>query len=130
MFQFSCTLDKDSPKPDFPKDGCIGDLSISIYQRSADFFLGVPFNIASYSFLLYMIASLTNMRPGLMYYNFGDAHVYLNHVDQCRQQMGRPTFALPSLTVKPRTSIDDFVFDDFVIEEYRCHPAIKAPVSV
>jgi len=129
LFQFHCVLDKDSRRP--PRnDNCIGDLSISVYQRSADFFLGVPFNIASYSFLLYMIASLTNFRPGSLHYNFGDAHIYSNHINQCKTQIVRLCFPPPILNLKSRDSINDFTFDDFIIEGYKSHPRIKAPLAV
>tara|TARA_Y100000590_G_scaffold419755_1_gene521768 strand:- start:1411 stop:2253 length:843 start_codon:yes stop_codon:yes gene_type:complete len=130
LFQFHCLLDKDIPPSKQKDDGCIGDLSITVYQRSADLFLGVPFNIASYSFLLYMISSLTNFRPGALHYNFGDAHIYLDHVKQCGEQIEREPFSLPVLKMRSRDSIDDFTFEDFAIEKYNYHPTIKAPVSV
>jgi thymidylate synthase len=77
-----------------------------------------------------MIASLTNFRPGSLYYNFGDAHVYLNHVEQCKKQIVRLFFPLPALKLNTKDSIDDFTFDDFTIEGYKSHPRIKAPLAI
>lgn len=132
LFNLNVVLDRDKP-PDkkIPKDGRSGDLNIAVYQRSADFFfLGVPYNIASYSFLLFMICELTNYRPGQMYYTFGDSHIYLNHIKQMKEQITRTPYDLPKLETTPRDSIDDFDFDDFKIVGYKHHPKITGVVSV
>lgn len=105
-------------------------MDICVYQRSADWLLGVPFNIASYSFLLYMICDQTGYIPGRMIYNFGDCHLYKNHLVQATQQIGRKPFAPPTLAWTHRESIDDYQIDDFAIVNYECWPAIKAEVSV
>ena len=131
MFNLNVVLDKDKPPgTEIPNDGKLGDLNIATFQRSADFFLGVPYNIASYSFLVYMIAELTNYRPGEMYYTFGDSHIYLNHVDQVKLQLSRNPYDLPNLNIRHKDSIDDFDFDDFEIVGYNSHPTIKGVVSV
>jgi len=128
LFQFNVTLDKD--RGFVAEDGKSGDLNIAVYQRSCDVFLGGPYNIASYSFLLYMICELTGYRPGSMYYTFGDSHIYLNHIDQCKEQISRTPFSLPTLVVANKGSIDDFDFGDFQITNYQCHPKISGKVSV
>jgi len=108
-----------------------GRLSCQLYQRSADIFLGVPFNIASYALLTLMIAHVTGYRPGEFIHTLGDAHLYSNHLEQAREQLGRRPRALPTMRLNPaRTEIDDFVFDDFELLNYDPHPAIKAPVAV
>lgn len=107
-------------------------LDLQLYQRSADLFLGVPFNIASYSLLLHMVAFITGYFPGEFIHTFGDVHIYKNHIDQCREQLGRSPRAFPILGIKgsPR-EIDDFKeIDDFYLLDYNPHPAIKAPVAV
>jgi len=108
-----------------------GKLSCQIYQRSADIFLGVPFNIASYSFLLHMFAQATNLQPGELIHTLGDAHIYLNHVEQVMLQLTREPKALPKLNVNPMVkSIFNFKFEDFIIENYDPHPHIKGEISV
>ncbi|MBK8806534.1 MAG: thymidylate synthase [Bacteroidales bacterium] len=108
-----------------------GKLSCQLYQRSADIFLGVPFNIASYSLLLYMMAEVTNLKAGDFILTLGDAHIYLNHIEQCKLQLSRETRALPDLTIQnKRSSIFDFEFDDFVFSNYNPHPHIKGEISV
>src|SRR5204862_2267575 len=108
-----------------------GKLSCQLYQRSADIFLGVPFNIASYALLTLMVAQVTGLRPGDFVHTLGDAHLYLNHVDQARLQLTREPRALPQMRLNPAvTSLDDFVYDDFELMNYDPHPAISAPVAV
>jgi len=108
-----------------------GRLSCQLYQRSADIFLGVPFNIASYSILLAMVAHVTKLKPGDFVHTLGDAHLYLNHVEQAREQLTRPPLPLPRLVIKRDVaSIDDFRFDDFELANYQSHPHIAAPVAV
>jgi thymidylate synthase len=108
-----------------------GKLSCQLYQRSADIFLGVPFNIASYSILLVMMAQVTGLKPGEFIHTLGDAHIYLNHIDQVKLQLTREPRALPSLQINPdRSSIFDFVYDDFRLVNYDPHPHIKGEISV
>ncbi|MDT8364396.1 MAG: thymidylate synthase [Nitrosomonas sp.] len=108
-----------------------GKLSCQLYQRSADVFLGVPFNIASYSLLTMMVAQCCGLLPGEFIHTFGDAHLYLNHLDQAREQLGREPKTLPVMMLNPDiTSIFDFRFDDFTLRHYDPHPAIPAPVAV
>lgn len=108
-----------------------GKLSCQLYQRSADIFLGVPFNIASYALLTMMMAQVTELKPGEFVHTFGDAHLYLNHLEQADLQLARETRPLPTMTINPAvTSIFDFKYEDFTLSGYDPHPHIKAPVAV
>ena len=108
-----------------------GRLSCQLYQRSADVFLGVPFNIASYSILTLMIAQVTGLKPGDFVHTFGDAHLYSNHMEQVEEQLSRSTFALPTLAINPRVNnLFDFVYEDFELQNYQSHGPISAPVAV
>jgi thymidylate synthase len=108
-----------------------GKLSCQLYQRSADIFLGVPFNIASYALLTLMVAQVCGLQAGDFVHTLGDAHLYLNHLDQTNEQLSRQPFALPQLQLNPAiTDIFDFRFEDFELVNYQCHPHIKAPVAV
>lgn len=108
-----------------------GRLSCQLYQRSADVFLGVPFNIASYALLTRMVAQVTDLAPGEFVHTLGDAHLYLNHLEQAELLLAREPFPPPRLWLNPDIgSIFDYGFDDIRIEDYQCHPAIKAPIAV
>ncbi len=108
-----------------------GRLSLQLYQRSADLFLGVPFNIASYALLLMMVAHVTGLEPGEFIHSFGDAHIYTNHFDQVREQLSRTPRPLPRMVINPEvTDIFGFSYDDFTLEGYDPWPAIKGVVSV
>ncbi len=108
-----------------------GRLSCQLYQRSADLFLGVPFNIASYALLAMMVAQVTGLEPGEYIHTFGDAHLYLNHLDQTRLQLSRQPRPLPTMRINPDVKdIFGFQYDDFTLENYDPHPHIKAPVAV
>ncbi|HKJ18442.1 MAG TPA: thymidylate synthase [Xanthomonadales bacterium] len=108
-----------------------GKLSCQLYQRSGDVFLGVPFNIASYSLLTLMIAQVLDLEPGDFILTLGDAHLYLNHLEQAQTQLSREPFPLPTMKLNPeKRSLFDFVFEDFELEGYQCHPPIRAPIAV
>ncbi|HLT90513.1 MAG TPA: thymidylate synthase [Woeseiaceae bacterium] len=108
-----------------------GRLSCQLYQRSADIFLGVPFNIASYALLTHMVAQQTDLEAGEFIWTGGDCHLYLNHLEQADEQLAREPFPLPALVIRRRPeSLFDYRFEDFALEDYRHHPHIRAPVSV
>jgi thymidylate synthase len=108
-----------------------GKLSCQLYQRSADVFLGVPFNIASYALLTLMVAQVCDLQPGDFVHTFGDVHLYSNHEEQARIQLSRTPYPLPTMKLNPDVrDIFSFQFSDFTLENYQCHPAIKAPVAV
>ncbi len=108
-----------------------GKLSCQLYQRSADIFLGVPFNIASYSLLTMMIAQVTGLQPGEFIHTFGDAHIYLNHIEQVKLQLTRKPFEPPTMRLDPGVKdILDFQYEDFVLENYQAHPHIKGKISI
>jgi len=128
----------DVPKMALPPCHCLfqfyvanGKLSCQLYQRSADIFLGVPFNIASYALLTMMLAQVTGLRPGEFVHTLGDAHLYLNHLDQAREQLTRKPYALPTMRLNPAVkNIFDFKYEDFKLETYHAHPTIKAEIAV
>src|SRR5690606_88249 len=108
-----------------------GRLSCQLYQRSADIFLGVPFNIASYALLTLMVAQVTGLKPGEFIHTFGDAHLYLNHVEQAELQLSRAPLPPPAMRLNPAvTDIFGFRYEDFQLENYRFHPHIPAKVAV
>jgi thymidylate synthase len=108
-----------------------GKLSCQLYQRSADIFLGVPFNIASYSLLTMMVAQVTGLKPGEFIHTFGDAHIYLNHIEQVKLQLTRKPFPLPEMVINPSVNdIFKFRFEDFNLTNYKAHPHIKGDISV
>ena len=108
-----------------------GKLSCQLYQRSADVFLGVPFNIASYALFTMMIAQVCDLQPGEFIHTFGDVHLYNNHLEQAKLQLDREPFSLPTMRINPEVkNIFDFKYEDFMLENYQFHPPIKAPVAV
>ena len=108
-----------------------GRLSCQLYQRSADVFLGVPFNIASYALLTMMVAQVCDLEPGEFIHTLGDAHLYRNHLEQADEQLSREPFPLPVMKLNPEVRhLDDFRYEDFEIEGYQCHPPIRAPIAV
>ena len=108
-----------------------GKLSCQLYQRSADIFLGVPFNIASYALLLMMIAQVTDLELGEFVHTFGDAHIYLNHFEQVDEQLSRQPYPLPQMNINPAVSnLFDFNYDDFELIYYQSHPKIIAPIAI
>jgi thymidylate synthase len=108
-----------------------GRLSCQMYQRSADVFLGVPFNIASYALLTMMVAQVTDLKPGEFVHCLGDTHLYLNHLEQADEQLRREPYPLPRMRLNPEVkSLYDFRYEDFELVDYRCHPAIAAPIAV
>jgi len=128
----------DVPKMALPPCHCLfqfyvarGHLSCQLYQRSADIFLGVPFNIASYALLTLMVAQVAGLKPGEFIHTFGDTHLYLNHLDQAREQLSRTPYQLPTMHINPAvTDIFNFQYEDFKLENYQAHPHIKAAVAV
>lgn len=107
-----------------------GKLSCQLYQRSADFFLGVPFNIASYALLTHILANICNLEVGELVHTFGDAHIYLNHIDAVKEQLKRKPYSLPKLKIKKKLDINNLSMDDFELENYQFHPTIKAKMAV
>jgi thymidylate synthase len=125
LFQFYVT------PPNKEKGETKSKLSCQLYQRSADTFLGVPFNIASYALLTMMMAQVVDMEPGEFIHTFGDVHLYSNHIEQAKLQLSRTPFDLPTLKINPAVKdLFEFTFEDFTIENYQAHPPIKAPVAV
>ena len=123
LFQFYVRPNLDNP-------GEPALLDCQLYQRSADIFLGVPFNIASYALLTMMVAQLTGLVPGHFVHTLGDAHLYANHHEQARLQLTREPFPLPTMRLAPRTAIDDFDLADVELIGYEAHPSIRAPIAV
>ena len=123
--------DDDKPNTKLIFFKLLGELSCQLYQRSADMGLGVPFNIASYALLTYMIAHVTDLKPGDFVHTLGDAHVYLNHIEPLTVQLGRQPKEFPKLVIKRKVeNIEDFKFEDFAVEGYEPHPKIIMDMSV
>ncbi len=128
----------DVPRMALPPCHCLfqfyvadGKLSCQLYQRSADIFLGVPFNIASYALLTMMVAQVTGLKPGTFVHSFGDAHLYLNHLEQADAQLSRQPYPLPTMKLNPPvTDLFAFQYGDFTLENYQAHAGIKAPIAV
>lgn len=128
----------DVPKTALPPCHCLfqfhvaeGKLSLQMYQRSCDTFLGVPFNIASYSLLLMMVAQVTGLKPGTFVHTYGDTHIYLNHFEQVKEQLSRTPKKLPTMKLNPNIKdINDFKYEDFTLENYEPYPSIKAPIAI
>jgi thymidylate synthase len=128
----------DVPKMALPPCHCLfqfyvanGKLSCQLYQRSADIFLGVPFNIASYALLTMMVAQVAGLEPGEFIHSLGDAHLYLNHIDQAREQLSRRPYPLPTMRINPTVKdIFAFQYEDFTLENYQAHPTIRAEIAV
>jgi thymidylate synthase len=128
----------DVPRMALPPCHCLfqfyvadGKLSCQLYQRSADIFLGVPFNIASYALLTMMVAQVTGLKPGTFVHSFGEAHLYLNHLEQADAQLSRQPYPLPAMKLNPAvTDIFAFRYEDFTLENYQAHAGIKAPIAV
>ena len=112
-----------------PSEGGGGKLSCQLYQRSADVFLGVPFNIASYALLTLMVAQVTGLEPGEFVHTLGDAHLYLNHLDQARLQLSREPLPLPTMEIAPRPDLFSYGYEDFRLSRYHAHPSIPAPIA-
>jgi len=131
LFQFYVSPGTPSLREGFRRADRGATLSCQLYQRSADVFLGVPFNIASYALLTMMVAQVCGLEPGEFIHTFGDAHLYANHVEQAREQLAREPRALPTMSINPEVkSIFEFSFEDFELKDYHPHPHIKAPVAV
>ena len=105
-------------------------LDCSVYQRSADMFLGVPFDIASYAALIHLLCHLCDYKPGILYYNFGDAHIYVNHIEQVKEQLSRTPKRLPQLDIKDRAQLDSISINDFILSGYNPEPAIRGAVAI
>lgn len=130
MFQFYVRPAAGPAGPDAASGGQAAFLDCQLYQRSADIFLGVPFNIASYALLTMIVAQLTGLRPGHFVHTLGDAHLYSNHMEQARLQLTRTPGPLPTMRIAPRESIDAYDLDDFELVGYVAAPSIKAPIAI